>query len=100
MPKARVTVPHALGKQAAEQRLAHVIGELRERYGGEVDDLEESIVGGTRRFAFSARGFHIAGEMTVRDSEVAFECRLPLIATAFKGRVESEVRTRLESLLA
>jgi putative polyhydroxyalkanoate system protein len=100
MPRISVTVPHSLGKEAAGQRVSHVIDELKDRYGGEVDDLEESITGDTRRFAFSARGFRITGQMMVRDSEVRFECQLPLVAAPFQGRVKSEVKARLEALLA
>jgi hypothetical protein len=100
MPKLNMTIPHSLTRFDALRRVQNQIDELKTHLGGHVEDLHEEWDGDTNRFRFSIRGFHVSGTLTVRDSSVDISGDLPFAALMFKGRIESLIRTQLETLLA
>ena len=100
MPKIKLSVPHKLGAEEAKQRIIHLIGETKTKFGGTVSDVQESWTGNVGKFRFTAMGFPIAGTMEVQPATVDLEIDLPFAALPFKGRVESELTTRAKELLA
>jgi hypothetical protein len=45
-------------------------------------------------------GLAISGRIDVLEDAVLFDMKLPLMAMAFKGKLEGEIRRRAETLLA
>lgn len=100
MPKTSLSVPNPLTQQEARQRLHEFLPQVRERYQGQITNVEESWEGDTLHFSFSTFGIQIKGTIAVEDSEVKFTGELPLAAMMFKGRIEQSIRDELTKLLA
>jgi putative polyhydroxyalkanoate system protein len=95
MPKLTISVPHALGQEAATERLQGILEKMKERYQSQISDLEESWQGNVLSFGFKTFGFAIKGTMDVQPTEVKVDCDLPFAAMMFKGKIEQELKTTL-----
>lgn len=100
MPKSTVSVNHSLGQEKATELLKQFLPKLREKFQGQVSDLEEAWNGNTLNFSFKTFGFKINGKMNVAEDNVKLEQDLPLAAMMFKGKVEEAIRTEMGKLLA
>jgi hypothetical protein len=100
MPNLKLSVPHQLGQDEARTRLAKLIADSREKFGGKVSDLKESWTGNTDNFSMSVMGFAIDGRLDVQPSEVSIDINFPWAALPFKGRLESEIIKHARELLA
>ena len=100
MPKSTVSVNHSLGKDRALEILKEFLPKLRDKFEGQVSDLEEAWEGSKLNFSFKTFGFKINGNMDVEDDQVKLEQNLPLAAMMFKGKVEEAVRGELNKLLS
>jgi hypothetical protein len=100
MPRVAMEVPHTLGQEEATRRLKETSGFLKAAYGAKVSDLDEQWNGNTLSFGFQAAGVKIAGTVTVGQSEVKLEARVPLAAMMLRGVIERKVREELSTLLA
>ncbi len=97
MPSFNMEVPHALGRDAAIQRLQQFMDKVRNR--GDVTDLQETWVGNILRYSFKTFGFSIEGVTTVDDDRVQMEGKLPLAATPFRGKIENSIQEELTRML-
>lgn len=100
MPSLHVTVPHTLSRQEARDRLVRFIDLLRENYGSQVSDLEQSWEDDTLRFQFRTYGFKLAGRIAVTDHELDAQGDLPLSALIFRHKIEAGIREQLTRLVA
>lgn len=100
MPKTDINVSHALGKQEALTRLQGMLESVKENYGSQVSDLEESWTDDGGTFSFKAMGFKISGELAVSESDVRIDAEFPWAAKPFQGTIETAIRERAERLLA
>ncbi len=100
MPKMSVTVPHALGQEGAIEKLKSFVPKIKERYQGQVSNLEENWAGNVLNFGFTTFGFPIKGALTVEPSDVKLDGDLPFAAMMFKGKIEQEFKESLVKLLA
>jgi hypothetical protein len=100
MPSMTLSVPHNLGTEEATRRIVHLIAETKEHFGGMISDVNESWSGSTGTFNFRAMGFAVAGKIQVDASSVTIEIDFPFAALPFKSRVEKEILTQAQSLLA
>jgi len=99
MPKSTITVAHTLGEQEAVARLQQFLEKVRDKFQGQVSDLEESWQGAVLNFAFKTFGFKIKGNMEVKEGEVTLQQDLPIAAMMFKGKIEEQIRHELTKLL-
>jgi Putative polyhydroxyalkanoic acid system protein (PHA_gran_rgn) len=100
MARFNMVVSHALPEGEA---LRHVHGEienLKRQYGDKISNLRDNWNSDTYGFEGMAMGFAVSGTMTVKPSHVEVVGKLPWLAIAFKGRIESTIRERMEALLA
>ena len=100
MPKSTVSVDHSLGKDRALELLKQFLPKLREKFQGQVTDLEETWEGSKLNFSFKTFGFKIKGLMDVAEDKVKLEQDLPIAAMMFKGKVEDAIRGELNKLLS
>ena len=99
MPSLNLEFPHALDQEEATRRLKDRFGQIKEKYVGQITDLEERWDGDTLDFSFKTFGVQIKGTATSGTSEVKVETRLPLAAMMFKGTIEKQLGDELRSLL-
>ena len=99
MSQLRLAVPHRLGQEEATRRLKARIGEVKERFAGEVRDFAEQWNGHALDFRFSAFGFDVAGMLRSEPSEVQVLADLPFAAVMFQGLIERQIREDLAALL-
>jgi len=100
MPKMSVTVPHSLGLEQAVEKLKGFVPKIKEKYQGQVSNLEENWADNTLNFGFTTFGFPIKGAIAVEPSEVKLDGDLPFAAMMFKGKIEQEFKDALARLLA
>jgi hypothetical protein len=100
MSKLTVEVDHSLGWEEATRRLKDEI--QRATASGElpVSDVSQQWQDNILTFGFHAMGLKIAGTLTVEDTRVVVETKLPLVAIAFKGMIRDQIRHELGELLA
>ena len=95
-----MSVPHHLPPEEALKRIKTLLGEVKAQYADKITSLREDWNGNTGRFNLTAMGFSVAGMLAVKPSEVQLTADLPFAAILFKGKLESTIRERAETLLA
>ena len=100
MPKMSVSVPHGLTKEEAVEKLKQFVPKIKERYQGQVSNLEENWADNVLNFGFTTFGFPIKGALTVEPGEVKLDGEIPFAAMMFKGKIEQEFKESLAKLLA
>jgi Putative polyhydroxyalkanoic acid system protein (PHA_gran_rgn). len=95
-----VTVPHALGHEAALSRVQKFLDDVRQDYAAQVSDVRGQWSGNRLDFGFSATGLPVQGTLVVEDNTVHVSGPLPLAALLFRGKIEQTIRQELEKLLA
>jgi len=100
VPKMTVRVPHQLGQQEARSRIQGLLADVKERYAGQISEVQERWSENRGEFSLRAMGFNVSGTLDVRPDEVELVGDLPFAAMPFKGRIETTIRERAEQLLA
>lgn len=100
MPTLDMAIVHHLTESEARQRVMGLFGEIKTQYADMITDLHEKWDGNQGQFSFSVMDMAVSGTLLVKPSEVTLSCALPLAAWPFKGKIESSIRKRAESLLA
>jgi hypothetical protein len=99
MPALTLSIPHHLSQQEATDRLKQFLGKVKERYGNQVSDLQETWTEHGLNFGFKTYGFNVQGQLAVAPSEVKIDGQLPFAAMMFKGKIEQAIRDELSRLL-
>ena len=100
MPALKMTFPHQLGRQTAEERLQTRLEKLLDRYGDQVSNLRQSWTDNVLNFGFTTYGFTIQGNATVEENEVRLDAQIPFAAMMFKGKIEQALREQMTKVLA
>jgi putative polyhydroxyalkanoate system protein len=99
MASFQVTVPHALGQEAARARVERFLDEMQRDYADQISDVQGTWTGNQLDFAFVATGLQIGGTLAVNENDVQVSGPLPLMAAMFRGRIEKSIREELQRLL-
>lgn len=99
MPKLNLEVPHALPQDEAQERLQRFAESLHGRFGDQAKDVTQSWSGNVLSFGFKTFGMRIDGKIGVESDKLVVSGDLPIAATMFKGKIESEIRQQLERLV-
>ena len=91
-------VGHKLGAAQAKKRLCEKIEELKDEFEGKFE-LESDWNGYEFSFRVKAQGLKTEGILKIDDRNVFIRSTLPLIAVAFKKRIEDTLREQLKTLL-
>ena len=100
MPKLNMSVSHSLTQEEAVKRIKNLLNDVKTQFADKIRDLHEEWDGNVGKFDFSAMGFPVSGTLTVKTSQVDISGHLPFAAILFKGKIESTIRERAETLLA
>lgn len=100
MPKVNIAVAHELGREEATRRLQDRFHNIKQRFGSQISDLEESWNGDSLQFGFRTFGLKISGLVESEPDEVKVSAVLPIAAMMFKGTIEQQIRDELTKILA
>jgi hypothetical protein len=96
MPKFNVSVPHAIDRTEAVNKLKSFMDAAREDSPVELSDVKEDWdESGNLDFAFSAMGFRIAGKMVTEAMKVSINGNLPFAALPFRGAIENQLKSKI-----
>ncbi|BAF90345.1 hypothetical protein AZC_4347 [Azorhizobium caulinodans ORS 571] len=99
-PPLTVSVPHKLGREEAVRRLQQGTSLLREKFGNQVQILEETWVDSNLDFRIAAMGQQASGKIEVADDQVNLAVELPyllhLAGTKIKEMVQKQGALLLE----
>jgi len=97
MPKLNMTLPHHISQEEVRHRIFTL---YKDQSAEKISDLREEWKGNVDKFSFSTKGLKVSGILTIKSSEIELCLNLPFAATFFKGKIESEIRERVKTLLA
>ena len=100
MPQIHVSVSHELTQADALKRIKKAVSELQKKNPEKVRDLKERWEGSVGSFSGTAMGHSVAASVAVNTGEVTVDGKLPLLATPFKGKIETAIQDMLKRLLA
>jgi hypothetical protein len=100
MPRIHISVPHQLKQADALKRIKKAIADAMKQNPDKVGNLSESWDGHVGNFSGSALGHSVTASITVNSEDVTVDGKLPLLATPFKGKIETTVQAMLKRLLA
>jgi hypothetical protein len=100
LPSFQVTTPHALGKEAAVERLKHFADRVAAQYKEQVSKLESHWSGDALNFKITVYGFSFSGVVAVSDNDAVLNGTLPFAALPFRGRIESGFASELKKALS
>lgn len=99
MPKFSLEVPHTFTAEEAKSRLERFVDSLQAQYGDKVSDLQQSWDGNKLSFGFKTFGIKIAGAIEALEQKLHVTGEIPFSAMMFKGKIESEVKEKLQRLM-
>lgn len=99
MPSFGVKVPHPLDQDSAIERLRAFIDEMHREHKDRVQNVEQRWEENHLVFSFSTSGVAISGRIIVETQLARVEGQLPFAAVFFRGKIEQEIRDRLQKLL-
>ena len=99
MPTIKIEIVHHLTQDEATTRVKNLMSELRNQFGGQVRNLQESWNENSANYSFEVMGLMVSGNLFVEPFRVQLEGQLPMAALPFKSRIESAIRDRLTALL-
>jgi hypothetical protein len=99
MAKLNMKFLHQLSQEDALKRSRGLLDEVKNQFANQISNLSEKWEKNTCQFSFSVKGFSVSGTLTVKPSEVELFGDLPWAATFFRGKIESTIRERAETLL-
>jgi hypothetical protein len=99
MPKLNMAVSHSLTQEEAIKRIMKLLDDTKTKFSHKISDLHEEWDGHTGKFNFSAMGFPVSGTLTVKATQVHISGNLPFAAMLFRGKIESTIKHRAETLL-
>ena len=94
----RFRYDHGVPKEQAIQDLKNLRPHLLSRFGNEVSDLRERWAENVLSMSFAARGFNVAGTLTVEDESLLLDVKLPWAARPFEGRIKKGIQETLDSV--
>jgi len=87
----KVSFPQGTTKARALEGLRANTPKLMTRFGSEVTELQQEWRENKLSFSLKARGFAVAGMLSVGDEQVELEVNLPLLARLMEGQIRDRV---------
>lgn len=99
MSKLELSIPHQLDKEQAVSRIKNLLANLATEHAGTISNVKEEWNGSQGDFAFSAKGFDLAGKINVNDNDVQIDADLPFAVSLFSGAIKRIIQERAQELL-
>ncbi len=92
-------ISHALGQQAALERMHHLVASLNQRFRQQVHRVQMNIKDQRLDVSFAAYGYVVHWEAEVYDDHISLLGRIPESASKFRRKIEEAVVDRVETAL-
>lgn len=99
MGKLKLEIPHNLPAEEAKERLQRFAESLQGRYEDQAKEVTQSWNDNVLNFGFKTFGMRIDGSIAVEPEKLIVTGELPMTAMLFKGKIETEMRDKLNRLL-
>ena len=98
----KIDYAHEHGAAEAYRRITGLLSELKERYADHCTVVSEEWDAKKHRVDFEIKihSFSVSGNVQVTADAVTLEGKLPILARPLSGRIEKEIRSALDDLLA
>jgi len=90
-----IEIKNALTREEAKSRIIGLIGKLKEKYGGQIEDLKEEWSGDKGKFEGSAKGHSVSGSIDVKDLVVDIHIKIPFMLRIFSGKIRSVIEEQV-----
>ena len=95
----KVLRKHNSKQEAVRDEIETLLPSLMERFGSSVSEVKHEWRGDDLGFSFRAGGFNLRGTVSVSDTDLLVDLRLPMAARLFEGKIRSAVENELDRLL-
>jgi hypothetical protein len=87
-----IVIPHPLPPEDALARVKGLLTLLRQKHADKIANVQEEWSGNGCRFAFTAMGMPVQGQIAVLNGQVRIDGKLPFAAMFFQGKIEQTIR--------
>src|SRR5687767_14866895 len=94
-----ISIPHSLGQDVARQRIASGISSLRNQFGAQASNVQETWVDNHLDFRFSVMGQAVTGRADVRPAAVDLQIDLPWLLAALAEKIRPRLQQEASRLL-
>ena len=100
MPNIEMSIPHSLGQEEALDRIRKLLGNVQDRFSGQLKDVQQEWNGNEGLFSFSVMNMPVSGKLTVNNGDVALDGKLPLAASLFQGKIKEVIMDEAKKVLS
>lgn len=100
MPNIEMSIPHSIGKEEAMIRIQKLLGNVQQRFAGQLKDVSQDWNDNEGTFSFSVMNMPVSGRLTVNNSDVALDGKLPLAASLFQGKIKEVIMEEAKKVLS
>lgn len=100
MSSLNLNIPHNLSKEEALAKIKNLLTNLKQEHKDMISDVHENWQDNKGNFSFKAKGFNLAGDIVVNDSNVQINSDLPFAVSFFKGAISDLITKKAKTLLA
>ena len=100
MSSLNLNIPHSLSKEEAISRIKNLFSNLKDEHKDMISDVHESWQENKGNFSFKAKGFNLAGDIIVNDSNVQINSDLPFAVSFFKSAISDVITKKAKTLLS
>ena len=100
MPNIEMSIPHSIGKDEALSRIKNLLGNVQERFSGQIKDVQQNWNDNEGSFSFSVMNMPVSGKFTVNNGDVALDGKLPMAAALFQGKIKEIIMEEGKKVLS
>ncbi len=100
MASFKMNIPHQLTKDEALRRIKQLLEKLQLEQKSIVTNVQEKWIGDTGDFKFTAKGYDLAGNIHVQDSNILLEATIPFAVSLFQGKIKKMISSKAQELLS
>jgi len=100
MSSLNLNIPHSLSKEEAISRIKNLFSNLKDEHKDMISDVHEGWQDNKGNFSFKAKGFNLAGDIIVNDSNVQINSDLPFAVSFFKSAISDVITKKAKTLLS
>lgn len=95
----KIEVPHQLSKDEAREKIKSLLGDLKEKYSGQVKNVEENWTDYRNDFKLGIGPLSTNGNIVVEDSNIQIDLEIPLFASMYKNQIKSLIEEQAKKAL-
>lgn len=96
----KIEIPHQRTKEEAQARIKNLLQNLKEKYAGKVNNVQENWFEDTGTFSLAMGPFSTSGSIVVKENLVEIDLTIPFIAGLYKDHIRSLIESQAKEALA